>query len=56
MKAENDLILLEIGTRLQDIENTVAQLCQSMSLLVPAVQTQQEIELRRLKQQNGKVL
>ena len=51
---ENKLELLEIGTRLCQLEKQVADLSMLVHLLIPVVSTLQEQTLYRVKEMNKK--
>jgi hypothetical protein len=48
-KEENDLVLLEMGSRIQRLEELVAEMSMTLLLIVPCVRTLQEAEYARWK-------
>lgn len=53
-KQNDDLILLEIGSRLNEMEQTLSDIAMMVRLLVPIVATLQEQTLYRVQEMNKK--
>ncbi len=54
MNRENDLVLLEIGTRLDKAERLLEEMAMQLKLLIPIVATLQEQTLYRVREMNNK--